>query len=354
VVDGFATVAMLRLENDSKGVIYAGSYLNQAISGDVDYLGAHSVGPARLANLICWAAGGDESLLDTPTLSVLANGIQQQGSRDCIGEYNQQLTATQQLLNDHLKTAFADLPQVDRTDRGDCMVEIGDSQVSPALAQALRDGNVAGELAQSLNAFLNLPRDITIAFEDCGEINAFYDPTRVRVSMCYEFVQDVAQFFNFDDDRTFGALGFVFYHELGHALVDQFSLPVLGREEDVVDGFAAAIMVQVEEDARGMVHAASHLNGAGEAVNPIEFVGSHTVGPARVANLLCWATGGDSSLLQDADLNAAVQAITQLGERDCQDEYRQRVNATQALLQPQLKQPLFTPPAMEMAQQQQQ
>ena len=32
---------------------------------------------------------------------------------------------------------------------------------------------------------------------------------------------------------------FVLYHEMGHMLIDQLGIPVLGREEDAVDNVAA-------------------------------------------------------------------------------------------------------------------
>ena len=37
---------------------------------------------------------------------------------------------------------------------------------------------------------------------------------------------------------------FVLFHEVGHALVDQWDLPVLGREEDAVDAFSTIFMTE--------------------------------------------------------------------------------------------------------------
>ena len=56
------------------------------------------------------------------------------------------------------------------------------------------------------------------------------------------------------DDETLFVVGntlFTIYHELGHGLVDLLGLPVIGREEDAVDGFAAVTMIPEEPDAVG-------------------------------------------------------------------------------------------------------
>lgn len=45
-----------------------------------------------------------------------------------------------------------------------------------------------------------------------------------------------------------GNMLFTFYHEAGHALVSELDLPVLGREEDAVDGLAAVLMIPDEPD----------------------------------------------------------------------------------------------------------
>jgi hypothetical protein len=53
------------------------------------------------------------------------------------------------------------------------------------------------------------------------------------------------------DDATNFALGnvlFIMFHELGHALISEFDLPVLGREEDAVDIFASVFLAPDKDD----------------------------------------------------------------------------------------------------------
>ncbi len=60
--------------------------------------------------------------------------------------------------------------------------------------------------------------------------------------MCTELVVHIFTYFyskskdrNLADKYSSGVLAFIFGHELGHALVDNLNLAVLGKEEDAVD-----------------------------------------------------------------------------------------------------------------------
>jgi hypothetical protein len=45
-----------------------------------------------------------------------------------------------------------------------------------------------------------------------------------------------------------GNVLFIMFHELGHALISEFELPVLGREEDAVDNFASMLLTPDNDD----------------------------------------------------------------------------------------------------------
>jgi hypothetical protein len=46
------------------------------------------------------------------------------------------------------------------------------------------------------------------------------------------------------DDFALGNVVWVLHHEIGHLLVDQFQLPILGREEDAADNLATVILIE--------------------------------------------------------------------------------------------------------------
>jgi hypothetical protein len=67
-----------------------------------------------------------------------------------------------------------------------------------------------------------------------------------------------------------GNVLFTLGHELGHAVVSEFNLPVLGREEDAVDAFGTLALLHVGTDfahavlvdaAKGLMLMAEHDAG---------------------------------------------------------------------------------------------
>ena len=97
--------------------------------------------------------------------------------------------------------------------------------------------------------------DVPVVFRDCGSANAFYNPQNKSITMCHELVLAMATDFSELKkttreeglkDAIFTSL-FVFFHELGHALIDILALPAVGKEEDSVDQFAALIFLNTEE-----------------------------------------------------------------------------------------------------------
>lgn len=109
-----------------------------------------------------------------------------------------------------------------------------------------------------LNSLFRLSEDVEIILIECNEENAFYDPLTRQIIMCYEFIDSVySDFFAYYGDAvTEDELGimaldvvdFVFYHEVGHALVDVYLLPIMGLEENALDQFAAFFMLSTENE----------------------------------------------------------------------------------------------------------
>ena len=97
--------------------------------------------------------------------------------------------------------------------------------------------NIFEDIVKFLNSYLKLNKDITIHGVDCEVVNAFYDPKDSRIIMCNEILLDIyAYTLQYIEDNqeatilaTLAYIG-IFGHELGHALIDNYNLPVLGKE----------------------------------------------------------------------------------------------------------------------------
>lgn len=210
----------------------------------------------------------------------------------------------------------------------------------------LRQGRVLEDVADALNRTFVLPRDVRLAFAECGEPNAFYDPEAQRVRICYELMDELYGVFGETteseeelNDAAWGAIYFTLYHELGHALVDLWDIPITGREEDAVDQLAAFLLTDGTE--RGESAA---LNGAnaflleheheGGGVDESALWNEHSLDPQRFYNIICWVYGRDPEgyayLLEDGVLPAERAEV-------CTAEYERLDRSWTGLLAPYLK-----------------
>ena len=105
-------------------------------------------------------------------------------------------------------------------------------------------------LVREVNGRLSLPFDIDISMEECGAPDAFYDTDTHQITVCYEaidayyllFLGKVQQEERLNEVVA-GAMSLLLVHEMGHALVDVWELPVTGREEDAVDQLSTLMLI---------------------------------------------------------------------------------------------------------------
>ena len=207
----------------------------------------------------------------------------------------------------------------------------------------LMQERVLEEIAGELNKQLALPEDVTLSFDQCGDVNAYYDPERRRVSICYELLEDLYRIFEDEagsqeelDDQVAGATIFVFFHELGHALVHVLSLPITGREEDAVDQLSTFLVTDGTEggEASALDAAKSFYADAEEEGDELDFWNEHSLNRQRFYNIICWVYGQNperyASLVEEGVL-PEERAVR------CGDEYAQIERSWTTLLRPHLK-----------------
>lgn len=216
----------------------------------------------------------------------------------------------------------------------------------PAYAEwrkELKEGRVLEEIAQELNGVFLLPRDLAIGFDQCGEPNAFYDREARSVILCYEllgiftrrFQEELGEDADKVGDAVMGAVAFVFFHELGHALVDVLELPVTGREEDAVDQLATLILADGSDAGeRSALHGALsfYLDGEkGGEVDDSAFWDEHSLNAQRFYNIVCWVYGHAPE--RHADLVEDGTLPEERAQR-CPDEWSQLERSWTTLLEP--------------------
>jgi hypothetical protein len=107
------------------------------------------------------------------------------------------------------------------------------------------------------------------------------------------------------DDTALFVVGntlFATYHELAHALIDVLELPVIGREEDAADGFAAMMMIPPKPDPirdELIIAVADGWRLLGERtgtwIDHAPLWDEHALDEQRYFSVLCWMVGSDQA-----------------------------------------------------------
>ena len=228
---------------------------------------------------------------------------------------------------------------VTNQDRGDLVLyyESPEDESFNKIYNILQETAFFDVLVTELNSTYSFPRNIDIVFVDCGEENAFYDPETVEVYMCYELIQKYADIFAEEyqgdySDEVILAGHFTFLHELGHALVDQYQLPIIVREEDVVDSFATILLLQTgEEDSviAGIEQFDIDAEEEDEELSELPFWGEHSLSIQRVYNIACLAYGSDPNGYADF---VDDDFLPEERAEGCPEEYEQARDGWQTLL----------------------
>ena len=199
------------------------------------------------------------------------------------------------------------------------------STSAPFVAQL--EGFFEGALAPLQRLPGLLPRTVSVVYDRCGEANAFHYGATDRIVLCHELAEYAYGLFGSgpgsndpegdlrrDTLLVLSAMGFVLYHEIGHALDFQRGLPIAGNVESAVDSIATVIAVETGKPLYATAGAAVF----GE--EPPSLAARHGGGLDRGGDIVCWTVGGDEfarSQLVDPEIRDVFAAAG----RDCIAEY---------------------------------
>ncbi len=193
---------------------------------------------------------------------------------------------------------------------------------------------------------LRLPRVLRLKFEGCdGVSNAWYEDDAITV--CYEYMEDILRNAPKETspagvtrvDAIIGPTLEVFLHEVGHAVFDYLNVPVLGREEDAADQFAAYLLLQfAKSDARRLMIGVAYtykLDASKPSTHKNPFADEHGLPAQRFYNVLCMAYGADPKLFADL---VEKEYLPKERAEGCEGEYEQVDRAMTKLIAPYIDQ----------------
>ncbi|MBS1796379.1 MAG: hypothetical protein JSS81_21195 [Acidobacteria bacterium] len=198
-----------------------------------------------------------------------------------------------------------------KEDKGDFVVRhltVANSRYEE-IDRKIRNEKLLEKAADDLNKALILPKDIYLQSKDCGEPNAQFDPETETITVCYELMEHFYQLYRSDgmkpedaDKKMFQAVRFAFLHEVGHALIFNYDLPVTGNEEDAADRCSSYINIEElgDEGVKNVLAAADafHIESKQSSSTKRDLADEHLLQEQRFYNSLCMIYGSDAEKYQ--------------------------------------------------------
>jgi hypothetical protein len=189
---------------------------------------------------------------------------------------------------------------------------------------------------QRVNDTLALPQSIAVVMRECGAENAWYSPPARAIVLCYEMAAafhrgfpraTAVQRMQYAMDAT----EFTLYHEIGHAVIDLYQLPIAGREEDAADEFAAYTLLNQGPEAAGrLVTAAIAFRTLPQEFTTAALANEHALVGQRYFNVLCHVAGSNPAFWNTFMVRTGGLTLERL--QRCPSEYAQHLRTWNRLL----------------------
>lgn len=170
---------------------YYGGLISEQTGSTTPWQDEHTGDLKRFRNVFCVIYGGNPGLY-APIASDV--GMEERTLGRCEEEFNRQNRAWRTILAPHTRIGPwhpegllpADAPGA----RINVVFEPPKTRVGDFLVTAF--GEAIEGFAKDLADTYALPRDLTVTYRDCGELNAWYSPTEGTITMCYDLIENLA------------------------------------------------------------------------------------------------------------------------------------------------------------------
>jgi hypothetical protein len=131
---------------------------------------------------------------------------------------------------------------------------------------------------------------------------------------------------------------FVLFHEVGHLLIGELGIPILGKEEDAADNLAALLLIAAEtvETDQVLIDSAdgwflSDAANTAETFEDAEFYDVHSLDVQRAFQVVCLMVGADTEVFGEIADNVGLDIDRQ---ESCITDFGQTSQSWNAVLEP--------------------
>ena len=205
-------------------------------------------------------------------------------------------------------------------------------------AEEFRNSQLFERVARYINSDVKIRGTLTLVAAECGTINAFYDPTHRAIVLCYEMLENISlgiakdmKSASYEEiaDTAAGAILFVIYHELGHALIHIYNIPVFAREEDSADAISSYFLLRSPNRVASINGAMWSFRQKSNSYGSKHFADEHSLDEQRKFNIICFAIGSDP---QAFALQAQKLGLPPERSSRCRSEYQKLVSSVNSQL----------------------
>jgi hypothetical protein len=139
-----------------------------------------------------------------------------------------------------------------------------------------------------------------------------------------------------------GNMLFTLLHEMAHAAVDQMGLPVLGKEEDAADSFAATRLIRIGTEFSGQI-VAEAVKGwfladrrDQKEGDTVAYYDEHGLNQQRAYQIVCFVVGSNQEKYKQL---AAETKLPKDRQDSCVGDYNKALRSWELVLKPHLRAP---------------
>ncbi|MGF1765486.1 DUF4344 domain-containing metallopeptidase [Aliivibrio kagoshimensis] len=195
--------------------------------------------------------------------------------------------------------------------------------------EIIENSPTVAQVQQLITQNFALSRPLLITFG--GEEGPLFDPQLNQIFVPYHFLTEIEARFSKEkysesgvsvETAVMDSLVHTLLHEFGHALIAMHDLPVLGKEEDAVDGFANIMLIAHFKEGAEMVISAADLfdfeSSDRTELSAPDFWDEHSLDLQRYFTSICHVYGSDPDKYDE--LLKSEEMLEERGEF-CLQEY---------------------------------